>query len=229
MRKRRTLLLTLLALLLLVGIPTVLTVRAVHQEKLNHDLIEAIGHDDPEGVRIVLARGADPNSQDSVYTNLTVRQTFWHLLHGFNPHGEDRKRTAFLLAAGAAEHTLQQVTLADGSSVYRTWIGGDLVCPETDTQTPAIVQALVNKGANLNAKGQLGRTALIQAAQVGYIHTASILLEKGASVNLRDDEGETALDHALWSENQEMIQRLRLAGAKTAKELDAQAATSLKR
>ena len=56
------------------------------------------------------------------------------------------------------------------------------------------VEAFLNEGAKVNAKGQeSNRTALMWASLRGHFDVVRLLLEKNADVNARDDNGETAL------------------------------------
>uniref|UniRef100_A0A0G4HX42 Uncharacterized protein n=1 Tax=Chromera velia CCMP2878 TaxID=1169474 RepID=A0A0G4HX42_9ALVE len=56
-----------------------------------------------------------------------------------------------------------------------------------------LVSLLLEKGAEIDAKGKWGRLPLALAALNGHTSTASLLLKSGADVNARDNEGETAL------------------------------------
>jgi ankyrin repeat protein/serine/threonine protein kinase len=64
------------------------------------------------------------------------------------------------------------------------------------TGSPELVQTLVEKGANVNAKDDTGRTALMWAANNGASDMVQFLLSKGAEVNAKDPTGKTAL---LWT------------------------------
>jgi ankyrin repeat protein len=56
------------------------------------------------------------------------------------------------------------------------------------------VEAFLNEGANVNAKGkESNRTALMWASLRGHLDVVRLLLERRADVNARDDNGETAL------------------------------------
>jgi ankyrin repeat protein len=56
---------------------------------------------------------------------------------------------------------------------------------------------LIAAGANVNAKGPEGRTAIFFAG--GHrLDLMQLLIEKGADVNVRDAEGDSPLDEAVW-------------------------------
>jgi uncharacterized protein len=55
---------------------------------------------------------------------------------------------------------------------------------------------LLDAGADIEAKDEEGKTALIWAANEGYTETCAFLLEKGANVNAKNCNGCTALMYA---------------------------------
>lgn len=59
-----------------------------------------------------------------------------------------------------------------------------------------VVKFLVEHGALVNKKGELGRTALHQASKYGYYKIISYLLDHGALAKIQDDDGKTPLDKA---------------------------------
>ncbi|HLM56240.1 MAG TPA: ankyrin repeat domain-containing protein [Pyrinomonadaceae bacterium] len=62
----------------------------------------------------------------------------------------------------------------------------------------AEVKALLDKGADVNAKFRYGTTALFKAAERGHTEVVRLLIERGADVNVRDTfYGETAMTWAL--------------------------------
>ncbi len=90
------------------------------------------------------------------------------------------------------------------------------------------VQALLDKGADVNAKNEIGITALWIAASNGKANVVEVLLERGADVNARDGIWyQTPLSLALGAfggdGNADIVKRLLKAGAK---DLDAAAMTA---
>jgi ankyrin repeat protein len=61
------------------------------------------------------------------------------------------------------------------------------------SERPDKVQLLLDYGADVNALGPKGRTALHYAAVVGHVKVMEVLLEYGADLKLRDQDGQTAL------------------------------------
>ncbi len=66
------------------------------------------------------------------------------------------------------------------------------MCAALEGQTEE-VRTLLTKGADVNAKDDEGRTALMFAVINLHLDTAKALLEHGADVNARADDGGTAL------------------------------------
>jgi len=60
------------------------------------------------------------------------------------------------------------------------------------------VKALLAAGADINAKGENGRSALAFASREGYTDIVNILLDYDAHVESRDNEGCSALFYASY-------------------------------
>ena len=58
------------------------------------------------------------------------------------------------------------------------------------------VKKLIKKGANVNARNNYGRTALMEAVYSGRLDKAEMLIENGADVNAKDNARRTALMEA---------------------------------
>ena len=83
----------------------------------------------------------------------------------------------------------------------------------------AVVSTLINAGTEVNAKDELGRTALIRASSTfasslgGHIEIVKLLLEKGADIDARDRDGWTALLWASYNGKVETVKLLLEKGA----------------
>ena len=75
-----------------------------------------------------------------------------------------------------------------------------------------VVQALLAKGADVNAKESTGYNALIEASRYGHVKLVQALLAKGADVNAKTNRGDNALSVA--KEHADVTALLLQAGAK---------------
>ncbi len=79
-----------------------------------------------------------------------------------------------------------------------------------------VVNVLLEKGADVNAKTKEGRTALMMAVlERNQMEIAKALLQRGADVNAKDEEGQTALTAAVKRDHAEVAKLLRDCGAET--------------
>jgi ankyrin repeat protein len=76
-----------------------------------------------------------------------------------------------------------------------------------------LMKALLDAGANANARSADGRTALMYAAGWGNAASVRLLLEAGARENERADDGMTALILASARGERDAVRALRDAGA----------------
>lgn len=72
-----------------------------------------------------------------------------------------------------------------------------------------LIQLLLERGADPNARQHLGYTALHAAAQNGDTATTDVLLAGGADARIANDEGKTAADFAEAAGHGELATRLR--------------------
>lgn len=73
----------------------------------------------------------------------------------------------------------------------------------------AAVTALLDRGADVNAKFRYGTTALFKAAERGNTEVVKVLLARGADVNVKDTfYGATAMSWALDSDHLEVVRAL---------------------
>jgi hypothetical protein len=76
-----------------------------------------------------------------------------------------------------------------------------------------LLRELLEKGAEVNGRGNQGETLLLCLAGVGHTEAAALLLDHGADVNDVDDYGETALHLAVRGKYEDTIRLLLARGA----------------
>ena len=80
-------------------------------------------------------------------------------------------------------------------------------------QNPEVIETLIDKGANVNAKNKDGSTALTKAAFNPNPEVIKTLIDEGADVNAKSKSGGTALmSAAIFNQNPEVIKILINAG-----------------
>jgi hypothetical protein len=73
----------------------------------------------------------------------------------------------------------------------------------------ARVTALLDKGADVNARFRYGTTALFKAAERGHLEVAKVLLARGADVAVKDTfYGSTAISWALQNDHPEVVRAI---------------------
>jgi len=113
-----------------------------------------------------------------------------------------------------------------------------LLVPQTQTQTNpkqelndqlyeavrkgdvAAVTALLDKGADVNAKYRYGTTALFKAAERGNAEVAKVLLDRGVDVNVKDTFYHTnAMSWALQNDHYEVVRLILQKGGEGAEDV----------
>jgi ankyrin repeat protein len=160
----------------------------------------AIQAEQPDLVKLLLAKGADPNARDSEGQSALSNA----IIVGGGDEG-----MASMIRSGQA-FTTNPVSDYDAGrnrsgSIFDMLIskGADVNSADRGGLTPLIwcvgnnslreARILLSKGAKLEARDLLGRTALIHCAMESDTKLASLLLKRGAKIEKHDDEGYTAL------------------------------------
>jgi|SRR5579871_615338 len=236
MKKRRALLLTLLALLLVVGIPTALLLRAYRQERLNRELLAAVLGGDTNKALTALRAGANPNAHlddEILYVSeypaspaliLTLRQgrptpdPAQYQTSEIKNRKEPVELVKVLLDKGANPNAVG--TMTKHTPLLFAAASGFDTC----------VRLLLQHGANVNQQDAEGESPLLAAALSNHPATLHLLLDQGANVNIKAELG-TILDYMEIEPGiqPEITLILRKAGAKTGKELSSQSANPPKR
>jgi ankyrin repeat protein len=142
--------------------------------------------DKADDVRILAAHGADLNAQSP--QNLTA-------LGVATQYGKNDAALALIeLGADPAK--------AVGEGGYTP------LMLATANHAQALVQALLKKGVDVNAKNSGGVTALMIAVANGRADTAELLMQAGANVNAQNERGDTAMSIARAKGDEKLIKLL---------------------
>lgn len=153
---------------MLIAIPIVLTWRAVQREQLNRALIVAVENNETPAVIALLKQGADPNTRTQPPQQVSLWRLLLDQLSGRRRQSPAPASPTCLILALLPYRT-------DGRRIYRL-------------ENLPLVQALLDHGADVNTKAQLGRYKvktfpLAFAISSGRFATARLLLDRGADVN----------------------------------------------
>jgi ankyrin repeat protein len=167
--------------------------------------------------RLLVARGADVGARDSRYgftaLDWAIKNNDAELVHrlldrgvqqraaSFTSGGEGKaqRKTPLLLAA---ENGGMEAPNADGS-------GG----PSANRGPTTIARLLLDRGADLSARDEMGKTPLIGAALVGDDVMVPLLIQRGADLEAKDKDGYTALHWAAWNWQTSVVRLLIAHGA----------------
>jgi ankyrin repeat protein len=160
-----------------------------HGAKLEaDDLFTAVGKDNPEMVRWLLDKGADPNAQDSYQHTVLSRAATW----------QANACVKLLIEAGANVQTEDHVHSQ----------------PIGHASTPEILKLLAAAGADINYISGEGYTRLKYAAERGQVEMVRALLEMGADTDAETKRySTTALYSAVQQDDLEIARLLLEAGA----------------
>ncbi len=189
-------------------------------------------------VRVLLDSGAEPDAADSLGgTPLLaaavaddMRSVGMLLEAGADAaRGDMAGYTPLHYAAGHGNLAMVKVLLAQGVAVdARTVFGGAvkhgdlalkqltplmLAAPKADA---AVLQALLDVGADVNAQDVRGMTPLMLAIASDHRHPRAVktLLAAGADAQMADQNGDTAMDWAARYHDRDVMAELTRAGAK---------------
>jgi quinoprotein dehydrogenase-associated probable ABC transporter substrate-binding protein len=182
---------------------------------LHHALIEQ----SPAMVAFLIAHGADVNQRDrdgwtplmqAAYTD-DADDVKVLVKHGADPNAVSRQNfTPLGIAAQYGKNNAAVALIAAGANPG-TAVGGAGYTPlmlATANDAPALAQALIGKGADVNAVNSGGVTALMIAAADGNADMAELLLRAGANADAKTSRGDTALSIARAKGNDKVMQLL---------------------
>ncbi len=176
------------------------------------NILELVKHNDIEGVKQALEKGADVNTKDNNKRNLLLLATNNKLVEmakllvakGADVNMQaDNMDSPFLYAGASGQTELVRLYLANGArfDIFNRYNGTALI-PACERGHVETVRLLVNTpGYPVNHVNRLGWTALTEAVVLGdgtknYQEIVQLLKDGGADLLIPDNEGITALQHA---------------------------------
>ena len=132
------------------------------------------------------------------------------LVNEFGPNTKDsRGHTPLMLAGAFGSSEAMQLLVASGADVKAVSNAG-VTALHWSARDVRNVRLLLDRGADVHARSQLGRTPLLVAASThGTEETVGLLLQRGAEINAADNTGVTPLIAA--SGNDTAVAKLLLA------------------
>ncbi len=182
-------------------------------------LHHALMHRSPSMVALLLAHGADVNQRDRDGWAPLMTAAYY----------DDAADVKVLAARGADPNAVSAQNLTplgiavqyrkDGAAVALIEAGADTGRPigegaytplmlATANDSPRVARALIEKGADVNARNSGGVTALMIAAAGGRVDMATLLVGAGADVAAQTDRGDTALSIARAKGDEQLIRLL---------------------
>ena len=173
----------------------------------NEPLVQAIDTADFNKARSMLKAGAKLNIVDQCGAVPLLEAIRWNytdfalelLSAGADPKFPDNGAEALVATAFMCNPKLAGELLKRGVSVNAvsaTGVTALMEAPSQRCKDGAMVQLLLEAGANPNAKGKNGFNPLLAAAITGDAIGAEMLLKAGADPKAKDDRGHTAEDEA---------------------------------
>lgn len=221
MTARRSLWPALLAAALVAGPPSAGAADPVANERL----ADAIRAGDATAVATALDAGADPDHA-TVAPVLVLAATGGDpatvetlLDAGADPDALDPRGRPALAVAGAKGHVdVVRLLLASGADVERREGSPpgrtilQLVIDDAAEPSTAVLDALLDAGADVDAEDLRGETALASAAFMDRYDAAALLLERGADAHSTNGDGVTPRQWAERQGNARIVELLSEAG-----------------
>jgi ankyrin repeat protein len=174
-------------------------------EKLRPDLFLAIGRQDADAVKALLAQGADPNARNTIQMTAlmiaaktgSVEVVNALLAAGAEVNAPSPFGSALTFAGFDSKPEMMRLLLDKGADVSASRPDRiSILMLAARAGNAAMVRQLLARKADLAATDSQGSTSLSYAARAGKTEAARVLLDAGAAVDAADAEGWTPLMHA---------------------------------
>lgn len=162
----------------------------------------------------IMDRGFSPLSRAVIKNNLDIVTVLLEAGADPNLGGHDEGEYLVKTAIKNSNRDMVNSLLSFGANI------DPHILHEVEIKDASVLDALIEAGADLEARDAEGKTPLMTAALSNWESTVKILIQAGADVNAEKD-GYTALTQFFNIPNPNIIEPLLLAGAKpTAKDLE---------
>ncbi|MCW3099071.1 MAG: hypothetical protein JWL77_4689 [Chthonomonadaceae bacterium] len=151
-------------------LPGIFVWKAYRQEQLDCALLIAIKHNATKTAVSLLAAGADANAKDLPTGSRVMWQRLWDRLRGKRPPTKTAQSALLLAVEGLP-----------GTGVAH--------------ENVPLIKALLDKGADVNARDEGRMTPLLAAVVNQHPVTVRLLLDHGANVNIKDNGSDTLSDN----------------------------------
>ena len=162
----------------------------------NRQLIAALMRDDTQAALALVNAGADPNTTDAAHSAEFLRWRLQRWLHRL-PASTIGNPSAFLIACGGLARPTKEEDIHAAKTLARV----------------RLVQAMLAHGADVQAKGWVGGSALLAAVANNHLGIAELLLQWGMNVNAGNAQGLTPLHYAAMNKSEAMTRLLLSHGA----------------
>ena len=173
-------------------------------------LVLACLYQQQSSVKILLEAGSNPNIASTVgNTSLhaaVLGNCSQKTIKAIIDHGADintkskHRRTALLIACQKANMYTISVLLKAGANPNITDAKGDtcLMCAVTSDCSREVLQAMIDRGADVNAANKCSVTVLMKACHKKNTGAINALLSAGADANIADAESYACLHYAVY-------------------------------
>jgi hypothetical protein len=146
-------------------------------------------------------------------------QVEWLIVEGANLNARDNQGDTALMKAAIKGHSkIVELLIANGADVHAKDNAGNTALIDASKyareSTSDVLSFLIDNGAKVNEENNYGETALMNAARWGHRENVAILIDEGADINAKTKSGETALEFAAYSHHIDVVELLKIHGAK---------------
>ena len=146
-------------------------------------------------------------------------QIEWLIVEGADLNARDNQGdTALINAAIKGHREIVELLITNGADVDAQDNAGNTALIDASKydreSTSEVLALLMDHGAEVNIENKYGETALMNAARWGHRENVAFLIGEGADINAKTKSGETALEFAEYSHHEDVVELLKIHGAK---------------